>query len=73
MTTPIYSLASDRDIRTPDGRRLHLYEAGDLAPGARRVTGIHAARDEWADRVPAGRSRSVARVARVSPRRILPR
>ncbi len=26
----VFSMATERDIRTPDGRRLHLYEAGDL-------------------------------------------
>lgn len=29
MTTSVYSVAKERDLRTPDGRRLHVYEAGD--------------------------------------------
>jgi pimeloyl-ACP methyl ester carboxylesterase len=29
MTGLPYSMANERDIRIPDGRRLHLYEAGD--------------------------------------------
>jgi pimeloyl-ACP methyl ester carboxylesterase len=33
MTTPVYSVAKEHELRTPDGRRLHLYEAGDPAGG----------------------------------------
>lgn len=29
MTTSVYSVANEREIFTSDGRRLHLYEAGD--------------------------------------------
>lgn len=29
MTTSVCSVAHERDIRTPDGRQLHVYEAGD--------------------------------------------
>ncbi len=29
MTTSVYSAAKEHELRTPDGRRLHVYEAGD--------------------------------------------
>ena len=31
MTTSVYSVAKEHELRTPDGRRLHVYEAGDPA------------------------------------------
>lgn len=29
MTASVHPIAEEREVRTPDGRRLHLYEAGD--------------------------------------------